>query len=226
MSDDGLRRSRSAPGCSDRLARNPQRVQDPERRARHLHRPRRPRRGRLHGSWSSLIDQDRIPSGLLAPTGDPEFRTSESCNLNPHNPVVEEVEAKIHAVMGIDPVQARPSRASATRSASSSRRITISSTPSSRLLAGNGADRRPAHLDGDDLPERARGRRRDLLRESRRQGDAAARQPARPGTISTPRAGPIPSRCTRACRSPPASNISSPNGIASGPGSTSDVPVY
>lgn len=52
-----------------------------------------------------LIDQDRIPSGLLAPNGDPEFRTSESCNLNPHNPVVEAVEAKIQAIMGIDPVQ-------------------------------------------------------------------------------------------------------------------------
>ena len=51
-----------------------------------------------------LIDQDRIPSGLLSPSGDPEFRTSESCNLNPHNPVVETVEAKIHAVMGIDPL--------------------------------------------------------------------------------------------------------------------------
>ena len=52
-----------------------------------------------------LIDQDRIPSGLLSPTGDPEFRTSESCNLNPRNPVVETVEARIQEVMGIDPVQ-------------------------------------------------------------------------------------------------------------------------
>jgi prolyl 4-hydroxylase len=51
-----------------------------------------------------LIDLDRVPSGLLAPTGDPEFRTSESCNLNPDNPTVVAIEAKIHAVMGIDPV--------------------------------------------------------------------------------------------------------------------------
>jgi len=53
----------------------------------------------------ALIDQDRIPSGLLSPTSDPEFRTSESCNLNPFNPVVEQIEAKITAVMGIDPSQ-------------------------------------------------------------------------------------------------------------------------
>ena len=52
-----------------------------------------------------LIDQDRIPSGLLSPTGDPEFRTSESCNLNPLNPVVATAEAKITDIMGIDPIQ-------------------------------------------------------------------------------------------------------------------------
>lgn len=57
------------------------------------------------GKLIRLIDQDRIPSGLLSPTGDPEFRTSESCNLNPRNPVVEDVEARIHGVIGIDPMQ-------------------------------------------------------------------------------------------------------------------------
>ena len=30
-----------------------------------------------------LIDAERSPSQLLSPTTDPEFRTSESCNLNP-----------------------------------------------------------------------------------------------------------------------------------------------
>ncbi len=53
----------------------------------------------------ALIDQDRNPSGLLSPSADPEFRTSESCNLNPFNPVVESIEAKIHDIMGIDPIQ-------------------------------------------------------------------------------------------------------------------------
>lgn len=52
-----------------------------------------------------LIDQDRIPSGLLSSSGDPEFRTSESCNLNPFNPIVEQIEAKITGIMGIKPVQ-------------------------------------------------------------------------------------------------------------------------
>ena len=56
------------------------------------------------GQLIRLIDQDRIPSGLLSPTGDPEFRTSEICNLNPANPTVIAIEAKIHGVMGIDPV--------------------------------------------------------------------------------------------------------------------------
>lgn len=50
-----------------------------------------------------LIDAERIPSQLLAPSGDPEFRTSESCNLDPAHPIVRQVEAKISDLTGIDP---------------------------------------------------------------------------------------------------------------------------
>jgi prolyl 4-hydroxylase len=51
----------------------------------------------------ALIDQDRVPSGLLAPTEDPEFRTSESCNLRPADAVNQTVETKINTLMGIQP---------------------------------------------------------------------------------------------------------------------------
>ena len=50
-----------------------------------------------------LIDQDRVPSGLLAPSADPEFRTSESCNLRLSDPVNLKVQAKIDTLMGIEP---------------------------------------------------------------------------------------------------------------------------
>lgn len=50
-----------------------------------------------------LIDADRKPSGLLSENPDKEFRTSESCNLNPHHPVVREVEAKLSTLTRIDP---------------------------------------------------------------------------------------------------------------------------
>ena len=50
-----------------------------------------------------LIDIDRAPSRLLAPTVDPDFRTSESCNLKPYDPVNANVERKINALTGIDP---------------------------------------------------------------------------------------------------------------------------
>ena len=50
-----------------------------------------------------LIDAERIPSQLLSPSADPEFRTSESCNLNPAHPMVRQVEAKISDLTGIDP---------------------------------------------------------------------------------------------------------------------------
>jgi prolyl 4-hydroxylase len=51
----------------------------------------------------TLIDQDRVPSGLLAPSADPDFRTSESCNLRPSDPTNQHVERKINALTGIEP---------------------------------------------------------------------------------------------------------------------------
>ena len=50
-----------------------------------------------------LIDKDRVPSGLLAPTEDPEFRTSESCNLRLEDRANQMVEAKINRLTGIEP---------------------------------------------------------------------------------------------------------------------------
>ena len=50
-----------------------------------------------------LIDKDRVPSGLLAPSADPEFRTSESCNLRLEDKANQMVEAKINRLTGIDP---------------------------------------------------------------------------------------------------------------------------
>ena len=50
-----------------------------------------------------MIDADRQPSRLLADEADPEFRTSESCNLDPRNPVVRAIEAKLARLTGIDP---------------------------------------------------------------------------------------------------------------------------
>ena len=53
-----------------------------------------------------LIDAQRVPSQLLVASADPEFRTSESCNMDPHHPLVKQVEDKINGLIGIDPVQA------------------------------------------------------------------------------------------------------------------------
>jgi prolyl 4-hydroxylase len=52
----------------------------------------------------ALIDQERIPSQLLAPTTDPEFRTSESCNLDPRTPIVIQIERKLTGLLGIEPL--------------------------------------------------------------------------------------------------------------------------
>ena len=49
------------------------------------------------------IDRERVPSKLLAPSSDPEFRASESCNLDAKDPLVIQVEAKLSALTGIEP---------------------------------------------------------------------------------------------------------------------------
>lgn len=51
----------------------------------------------------SRIDINRQPSGVLGEFPDPEFRTSDSCNLNPHEDFVKTIENKITQLMGIDP---------------------------------------------------------------------------------------------------------------------------
>ena len=53
-----------------------------------------------------LIDADRVPSGLLSPSADPEFRTSESCNLSPAHPLVASFERRVNELMGIEPAYA------------------------------------------------------------------------------------------------------------------------
>ncbi|MDT9599039.1 prolyl hydroxylase family protein [Sphingosinicella rhizophila] len=50
-----------------------------------------------------LIDAGREPSGLLAAHADPDFRTSESCNLHPLDEPVKRVEARLAELMGIPP---------------------------------------------------------------------------------------------------------------------------
>jgi prolyl 4-hydroxylase len=48
-----------------------------------------------------MIDAHRVPSQLLSPSADPEFRTSESCNVNPRDPMVQQIEDKLAALLGI-----------------------------------------------------------------------------------------------------------------------------
>src|ERR1051325_9364080 len=40
------------------------------------------------------IDADNEPSKLMSYYGDPEFRTSHSCNVDPANPTVMKIETK------------------------------------------------------------------------------------------------------------------------------------
>jgi prolyl 4-hydroxylase len=49
-----------------------------------------------------LIDKNRVPSTLLAPTDDPDYRSSESCNLAPWDPIVRRIENKLVHLLDID----------------------------------------------------------------------------------------------------------------------------
>ncbi len=50
----------------------------------------------------ALIDTDAHPSTLYAGTEIPGYRTSYSCNLDPHHPLVARIEGRICTLMAID----------------------------------------------------------------------------------------------------------------------------
>lgn len=56
----------------------------------------------------ALIDRDRRPSTIADPNGDDYFRTSETCDLDPMNPAVREVERRLEALNGIDAAYGEP----------------------------------------------------------------------------------------------------------------------
>jgi prolyl 4-hydroxylase len=49
-----------------------------------------------------VIESDAFPSKLYEGTQQPGFRTSFSCNLDPHHPIVARIEGRICTLMGID----------------------------------------------------------------------------------------------------------------------------
>nr|WP_295668194.1 2OG-Fe(II) oxygenase [Sphingomonas sp.] len=56
----------------------------------------------------ALIEGQRRPSTVSDPNGDAAFRTSETCDLNPADPSVAEVERRILAFTGLDPAHGEP----------------------------------------------------------------------------------------------------------------------
>ncbi|TPG43147.1 2OG-Fe(II) oxygenase [Sphingomonas koreensis] len=54
------------------------------------------------------IDATRRPSTISDSNGDATFRTSETCDLDKHDPVVAAVEARIIELTGIDPAHGEP----------------------------------------------------------------------------------------------------------------------
>jgi prolyl 4-hydroxylase len=50
-----------------------------------------------------MIDADRVPSTVLSSTADQTFRTSESCNMDRWNPLVDTIDRRICTLLGIKP---------------------------------------------------------------------------------------------------------------------------
>ena len=53
------------------------------------------------GGLIAMIDSDRKPSGLLSASDDPDFRTSESCDLDRWHPFVDGIDRRICDLMGM-----------------------------------------------------------------------------------------------------------------------------
>ncbi len=56
----------------------------------------------------ALIDQRRRPSEIADDVGGPRFRTSETCDLDPANPLVAALDARLCAALGIDAARGEP----------------------------------------------------------------------------------------------------------------------
>jgi prolyl 4-hydroxylase len=50
-----------------------------------------------------MIDDDRRPSTLLAVSEDPEFRTSDSCDMDRWDPDIRAVDERLAALLGVEP---------------------------------------------------------------------------------------------------------------------------
>lgn len=55
-----------------------------------------------------LIETNRRPSTIADPNGDDYFRTSETCDLEPDEPAVRDLEARLLALNQIDPAYGEP----------------------------------------------------------------------------------------------------------------------
>lgn len=62
----------------------------------------------LAAELMALIDAGRRPSTIADDNGDPYFRTSETCDLAAELPAVQQVEALLTDLCGIDPVFGEP----------------------------------------------------------------------------------------------------------------------
>ena len=62
----------------------------------------------LCGELIELIDANRRPSTLADHNGDDYFRTSETCDLDPAQPAVIELERRLRDFNGIDPAHGEP----------------------------------------------------------------------------------------------------------------------
>jgi prolyl 4-hydroxylase len=62
----------------------------------------------LCAELKALIDRDRRPSTIADANGDDYFRTSETCDLDAHEPAVREVEARLLALTDIHPAHGEP----------------------------------------------------------------------------------------------------------------------
>ena len=147
------------------------------------------------------IDEGSYPSPLYDKEKSEDVRTSYSCNLKCHDPLIVEIDSADRQPAGYrqGPRRAAPGPALPGGPALPRARRLLLHRPA--LLGRIRAARRPAHLDRDDLSQRARSRRRDPRSSCSTSRSSRSSAACSSGTTWRSTAAPTRGPCTRACRS-------------------------
>ena len=122
-----------------------------------------------------MINLNRKPSRLFAQSLDPNFRTSETCNLDPKHTLVQEVEASLTMLLGIEPKYGEYLQGQRYEVGQQYKPHYDCLYPSEPYWPQQEKIGGSANVDGYDVPKRSSARRGNLLQADRRKNNTSPR---------------------------------------------------